>query len=241
VEVIDGGIRYCLCKNPEMAKRETNKRNALARKTCEELEKIKASTRKSKNSKQMRAGKIVEKYKVGKFFTVTGDDATFDFALDKAKISEEQSLDGCCVIFTDVPEEDMSAVQAVECYKRLTRVEQAFRSMKTVRLEMRPIYHKKDERIRCHAFICMLAYYLMWHMRQGLAALADGDGSGAGRKYSFGYTMEVLKAIRENTVDFGGVEAKVISMPTQEQQKILEAIGVNLQTHRRKTKKPLGC
>jgi transposase len=228
VEVIDGDIRYCLCKNPEMAKRETNKRNALVEKTCEELEKIKASTRKSKNSKQMRAGKIVEKYKVGKFFTVAGDDANFDFALDKAKISEEQSLDGCYVIFTDVPEEDMPAVQAVECYKRLTRVEQAFRSMKTVRLEMRPMYHKKDERIRCHVFICMLAYYLMWHMRQGLAALTPGDGHGSGRKYSFNYAMEILKAIRENTVDLGGAEAKVISTPTEEQQKILDAIDVNL-------------
>ena len=74
--------------------------------------------------------------------------------------------------------------------------------MKTVRLEIHPVYHKTDDRIKCHVFICMLAYYVMWHMKQLLQPLFEIDGKGAGRKYTFDYIMETLKCIRKNTVEF---------------------------------------
>jgi transposase len=228
VEVIDGNLRYCLCKNPEMAKNETKTRNALAAKTCEELEKIKASARKSKNGKQLRAGRILERYKAGKFFSIIGDDGDFSFSIDEAKIAEERLFDGCCVIFTDVSAADMTASEAVKNYKGLIRVEQAFRNLKTTRLEIRPVYHKKDERIKCHVFICMLAYYLMRHVQTRLAPLFAEDGAGGGRKYTFGHVIELLRCICENTAEFCGTTTKLITEPSEEQKHILELIQVKL-------------
>jgi transposase len=228
VEVIDGNVRYCLCKNPEMAKKETKTRDALVAKTREELERIKASARKSKNSKQLRAGRILEKYKVGKFFSILGDDDDFGFFIDEAKIAEERLFDGCYVIFTDVSAADMTAAEAVKNYKGLIRVEQAFRNLKTTRLEIRPVYHKKDDRIKCHVFICMLAYYLMWHMQTRLAPLFAEDGAGGDRKYTFDHVIELLRCICENTSEFYGTTTKLITEPSEEQKQILELMQVKL-------------
>jgi transposase len=228
VEVIDGNVRYCLCKNPEMAHRETKTRDALVAKTREELERIKASTRKGKNGKQLRAGRILEKYKVGKFFSISGDDVDFSFLIDEAKIAEERLFDGCYVIFTDVSAADMTAAEAVKNYKSLIRVEQAFRNLKTARLEIRPVYHKKDDRIKCHVFICMLAYYLMWHMQTRLASLFAEDGAGCERKYTFDHVIELLRCICENTAEFYGTTTKLITESSEEQKHILELMQAKL-------------
>jgi hypothetical protein len=228
VEVIDGNVRYCLCKNPEMARKETQTRDALVAKTREELERIKASARKSKNSKQLRAGKIIEKYKVGKFFSIFGDDGGFRFSIDEAKIAEERLFDGCYVIFTDVSASDMTAAEAVKNYKSLIRVEQAFRNLKTTRIEIRPVYHKKDDRIKCHVFICMLAYYIMWHMQTRLVPLFSEDGVGCDRKYTFDHVIELLRCICENTAEFYGSTTKLITEPSEEQRHILELMQVKL-------------
>lgn len=229
VEVIDGDLRYCLCKNPDMAVKETRTRAVLVAKTREELERIAAGTRKSKNPKLVRAGKVIEKYKVGKFFSISGgNDDSLSFTIDEGKIAEEAALDGCYVIFTDVAKEVMPAVQAVASYKSLIRVEQAFRNLKTTRLEIRPVFHKTDGRIRCHVFICMLAYYLMWHMRQRLSDLFAEDGAGKDRKYTFDYVIELLKSIREETVEFYGASTVVITKASREQQRILDLLGVKL-------------
>ena len=157
VEIIDGKMRYCLCKNPDMAAKEASTRLALLEKTRAELDKIVACTKKTKYSKEMRAGKVVNKYKMGKFIIFEGVGENLTYSLDESKIEQESRLDGCYVIYTDVSREDMTAAETVENYKRLMQVEQAFRNMKTVRLEIRPIYHKTDDRIKCHVFICMLA------------------------------------------------------------------------------------
>lgn len=228
VEVIDGNVRYCLCKNPEMAKKEMKTRDALVAKTREELEKIKASTRKSKNSKQVRAGKILEKYKVGKFFSILGNDSDFRYLVDEAKIIEERIFDGCYVIFTDASAADITAAETVRSYKSLIRVEQAFRNLKTTHLEIRPVYHKRDARIKCHVFICMLAYYLMWHMQRRVAPLFAEDGVGGERKYAFDHVIELLKCICENTVEFYGATTKLITEPSEEQKHILELMQVTL-------------
>ena len=228
VEVIDGDMRYCLCKNPDMAEKEAETRKALLKKTADELDKIIASTKKSKYSKEMRIGKVIGKYKMGKFFTFEGEGDEVKYALDEKRIEQESSLDGCYVIYTDVSPDDMAAVEAVESYKGLARVEQAFRSMKTVKLEIRPIYHKKDERIRCHVFICMLAYYVMWHMKQRLQPLFEGDGKGKERKYTFDSVIERMKHISKNTVDFCNVQSEIVSEPTGEQQRILDLLGVSI-------------
>ena len=228
VEVIDGGLRYCLCKNPYTAAKEAATRRALLQKTTEELDTIMASTRKSKYSKGIRAGKVVEKYKMGKFIVFHGEGDGLSYTLDEAKIQQESSLDGCYIIFTDISADELTAIKAVESYKNLLQVEQAFRNLKTVHLEIRPIFHKTDDRIRCHVFICMLAYYVMWHMKQRLHPLMDSDGQGTHRKYSFEYIMEILKSIRKETVDFCGAQSSVITAPSDEQSGILRLLGVKL-------------
>jgi transposase len=228
VEVIDGDIRYCLCKNPDMEKKEAATREALLSKTTDELDKIIASNKKTKNSKEIRAGKVVNKYKMAKFITFEGEGDELTYKLDEEKIETESCLDGCYVIYTDVPPEDMTALETVENYKSLMRVEQAFRNMKSVRLEIRPVYHKADNRIRCHVFICMLAYYVMWHMKQRLVPLFDADGKGKKRKYTFESVMEIMKSIRIETVEVCGAETNVITTPTEEQVQILELLGISL-------------
>jgi transposase len=226
VEIIDGGKRYCLCKNPDMAAKEAATRKVLLKKTTDELDKIVASTRKTKYSKEIRVGKIINQYKMGKFIVFHGEGERLTYTLDEAKIEQESRLDGCYVIYTDVSADDLTAVETVESYKSLMQVEQAFRNMKTVQLEIRPIFHKTDDRIRCHVFICMLAYYVMWHMKQRLRPLVDSDGAGARRKYSFDYIMESLKSIRKETVEFCNGKSSVITVLTAEQNRILQLLGI---------------
>ena len=228
IEAVDGNLRYCLCKNPDMAAKETATRKALLKKTTDELDKIVAGTRKTKYSKEIRAGKVIGKYKMGKFIIFKGAGEKLTYALNEEKIEQESSLDGCYVIYTDALPEDITALEAVESYKGLMKVEQAFRSMKTVQLEIRPIFHKNDDRIKCHAFICMLAYYVMWHMKQRLQPLFDTCGGGVGRKYTFDYVMESLKSIRKETVEFYNVTSSIITVPTEEQRQILKLLDISL-------------
>jgi transposase len=226
VEVIDGDIRYMLCFNPVMAIKEADSRKALIEKTKEELDKIVSSKRKTKNPKGVRAGKVVNKYKMAKFIIFEGDDDNLTYRLDEEKIALESKLDGCYIVFTDVSADDLTAIETVKTYKSLIHVEQAFRSIKTTALEVRPIYHKTDERIKCHVFICMLAYYIMWHMRQRLKPLCDVDGVGKDRKFSFDYIIETLKAIRSESVKFMDAHTTIISTPTSEQSNILNLLAV---------------
>ena len=226
VEVIDGDTRYMLCKNPLMQEKEAKTRQRLIELTTAELDKIVASTRKTKYSKAVRAGKVVNQYKMAKFIIIEGSDDNLTYRLDDAKIAKESILDGCYVVFTDVPAENLSAIETVKSYKDLIKVEHAFRSLKTTALEIRPIYHKTDERIRCHVFICMLAYYVMWHMRQRLTPLSDIDGAGGHRKYSFDYVLESLKSIRNESVEFMGTHSNIITTPNAEQKNILNLLGV---------------
>jgi hypothetical protein len=226
VEIIDGDIRYMLCKNPVMKEKEGKTRRILLEKTTAELDKIVNSTKKTKNSKAMRAGKAVNKFKMAKFIVFSGSDDDLSYTLNDAKIEQEAMLDGCYVVFTDVRKEDMSALDAVKSYKDLMKVEQAFRSLKTTALEIRPVYHKTDDRIKCHVFICMLAYYIMWHMRQRLEPLKDIDGTGSDRKYSFNYIMECMKAICNNSVSFQDVQTNSITTPNEEQTRILNLLAV---------------
>jgi len=211
-----------------MGKKEAATRQSLLNKTTDELDKIINSTRKNKNSKAVRAGKVVSKYKMGKFILFDGADEELIYTLNHDKIKQEALLDGCYVVFTDVSPEDMTAAEAVVNYKSLMKVEQAFRNMKTVRLEIRPVYHKKDDRIKCHVFICMLAYYVMWHINQRLKTFFDANGVGRKRKYTFDYAIETLKSIRIQDIEVCGAKTKIISTPTIEQTKILDLLDVSL-------------
>jgi len=123
----------------------------------------------------VRIGKVVDKYKVAKHFVLNIRDDGFDFHIDEKKVSAEAALDGIYVIRTSLPVERLSAEDTVRSYKSLSQVERAFRSIKTVDLKVRPIRHHLEKRVRAHIFLCMLAYYVEWHMREAWRSLLFTD------------------------------------------------------------------
>ncbi|RZI47510.1 IS1634 family transposase [Rickettsiales endosymbiont of Peranema trichophorum] len=124
----------------------------------------------------------------------------------------------------DVPATEMNEEEVVGSYKDLSLVEQSFRSLKTVHLEMRPIYHHIEQRIKGHIFLCMLAYHVQWHMKERLKALFSVDGRGKYRRWSFEGVLETLKSITRNRVLINEVEVIKHSEPTTEQAYILELL-----------------
>jgi len=173
-------------------------------------------------------GRVLQKYKTGKFVNWSVEDGRLVWRLDDEAIQTEAMFDGCYVVYTDLPAERMSKEEAIASYKKLSLVEEAFRNLKTVWLEVRPVYHKTDDRIRTHVFICMLAYYLQWHMQQRLAPLFRRNRRGKGRKWSFSSVMASLWQISINPVRMGKVEFEQVTVPTADQQRILELLGVKL-------------
>lgn len=123
----------------------------------------------------LRVGKVVNKYKVGKHFVLEIRDDGFDFRIDEEKVAAEAVLDGVYVVRTSLPEDRMDGAEAVRSYKRLSEVERAFRSLKTIDLKVRPIHHNAERRVRAHIFLCMLAYYVEYHMKEAWRALLFAD------------------------------------------------------------------
>lgn len=175
------GERLVVCRNPLLADERARKREALLKATEKELGKIVAATGraqrplKGKDAIGVRVGKVLNKRKVGKHFVLTIDDDQFAYHRDEAKIAAEAALDGLYVIRTSVAADEMPAEKTVATYKSLSTVERAFRSLKTVDLKIRPIHHRLADRVRAHVFLCMLAYYVEWHMRRALAPLLFDD------------------------------------------------------------------
>jgi transposase len=173
------GERLVACRNPELAKLRAHKRLELLAATEANLDKIKARVAAGKlvgsDKIGVRVGKIVNQYKVSKHFELAIDHTSFTFARKLDAIAAEAALDGIYIIRTSVPEEQMDAPSCVRNYKSLAQVERAFRSLKTVDLKVRPIHHRKPDRVRAHIFLCMLAYYVEWHMREAWAPLMFAD------------------------------------------------------------------
>ena len=163
------GERLMVCRNPLMAERRARKREALLQATIADLEKVKGMVERrrliAKDKIGVRVGRVVNRYKVAKHFQLTIDDGRFSYRLLKEKVAAEAALDGLYVIRTSLSEEQLSAEDTVRCYKELANVEQAFRSLKSIDLKVRPIYHHLEGRVRSHIFLCMLAYYVEWHMK----------------------------------------------------------------------------
>ena len=127
-----------------------------------------------------------------------------NFGLNENKIRQEEALDGGYAIRTNLSGEEFSKKQTVECYRGLAAVDRAFRQMKTVSLEIRPAYHRRDRRIEAHALLCMLAYYVEWRMKQRLIPLFEADGKGKDRRWTFPGILERLKGIREERGSIAG-------------------------------------
>src|ERR1039458_1000575 len=175
------GERLIACYNPLLAEERARKRPELLAATEKELDKIAGATRRPKRplrGKQnigLRVGKVLNHYKMGKHFQIHIEEDSFSYQRKQTNIEKEKSLDGIYVIRTNVPPEVFSSEQAVRNYQSLSGVERAFRSLKTVDLHVRPIHHREPDRVRAHIFLCMLAYYVEWHMRQDLAPLLFDD------------------------------------------------------------------
>ena len=171
--------RLVACRNPDLAKRRAHTRTSLLEATATELEKVRRMVGRGRLRGQdaigVRVGKVVNKYKVAKHVTLTIEDARFDFDITPDTVAAEAVLDGIYVLRTSLSEERLSAEDTVRSYKRLTQVERAFRSLKTVDLEIRPIHHRLEHRVRAHIFLCMLAYYVLWHMLEAWRPLLFGD------------------------------------------------------------------
>ncbi len=181
------GERLIVCKNPLLAEERARKRGELLAATERDLAKIAAATQRAKRPLRgqariaLRIGKVLGRRKVGKHFTLEITDISFGYARAEAAIAQEAALDGVYVIRTSVEAARLPTAEAVRSYKRLAAIERAFRSLKTVDLKVRPIHHRKADRVRAHVFLCMLAYYVEWHMRRALAPiLFDDDDPAAG-------------------------------------------------------------
>ena len=183
------GERLIVCKNPLLAEDRARKRRELLEATDGDLAKIAAATQRARRPLRgqariaLRVGKILGRRKVGKHFTLEITDTRLQYARDEAAIAREAALDGLYVIRTRVAAARLPAEEAVRAYKRLAAVERAFRSFKTVDLKVRPIHHRKADRVRAHVFLCLLAYYVEWHMRSALQPiLFDDDDRAAGER-----------------------------------------------------------
>ena len=175
------GERLIACRNPLLQQERARKREELLQATERELQPIVEATQRQKNQLRgkdkiaLRVGKVIDRFKMGKHIVLEVTETSFSFRRDLDRIAAEAALDGIYVIRTNVPASELSAEDAVRSYKRLSVVERAFRSCKTVDLHIRPIYHQLPERVRAHVFLCMLAYYVEWHMRQKLAPMLFED------------------------------------------------------------------
>ena len=173
------GERLMLCRNPHLAAERTRRREELLVATEKELAKVRAAVAAGRLREAaaigLRLGRVRGRYKMAKHFTLEISEGTFTYARKEAQIAAEAALDGIYVIRTDAPAERLGANEVVAAYKSLSRVEDAFRSLKSIDLEIRPIYHRLEKRVRAHAFLCLLAEHLVFHLRAAWAPLTYAD------------------------------------------------------------------
>jgi hypothetical protein len=251
------GERLIACRNPALAKERSCKRSELLDATEAKLAKIAASVQsgrlKGADKIGIRVGRVVNRYKMAKHFEIVIKDNDFSFSRRGAEIDAEASLDGIYVIRTSVGAERLSALGAVTAYKGLSVVERDFRSIKAIDLDLRPIYHFTEDRVRAHVFICMLAAYVVWHLRKAWAPLCFTDEEPPGREdpvvpalrsftartkdarkltatgdavHDLSSLFHHLATLTRNTIVFtGGVRIEQLTLPTPLQRRAFELIG----------------
>jgi len=180
------GERLVVCRNPELGKLRAHKRQSLLAATIKELDKVRGMVErgklKGKDTIGVRVGKVINKYKVAKHIRLEISDNTFSFALDDTRIVEEAALDGIYVVRTSIDAAKLGSDDAVRHYKALSNVERAFRSLKTVDLEVRPIRHHLETRVKAHIFLCVLARYVVHHMIEALRPVLFCDEDQAAKQ-----------------------------------------------------------
>jgi hypothetical protein len=172
------GERLVVCRNPLVAHERARKRDDLLQATERALAEIQArvaqGTLRGEAAIGLAVGAVWNRWRMRKHFQVEITDTSFAFARKQEQIAAEAALDGIYVLRTSVPESDLSAADVVRAYKQLKEVERAFRTLKGP-LELRPIHHRLEDRVRAHVFLCMLSYYLAWHLRQAWKPLLFDD------------------------------------------------------------------
>ena len=182
------GERLVVCKNPLLAEERARKRAELLAVTENELARIAARVRRARQPLRGAAaigqavGAVLGRRHMAKHFQISIGDDAFSFAQNPLSIATEAVLDGIYVVRTNLPAAHSDATATVHAYKSLSGVEHAFRSLKTVDLELRPVFHWTAPRVRAHVLLCMLAYYLQWHMRQSLAPMLFDEPDPAARQ-----------------------------------------------------------
>jgi hypothetical protein len=253
------GERLVACRNPVLAADRARKREDLLSATEKLLApliaRVAAGRLAGAAAIGVEAGKVISKYKTAKHFTLTITDTSLTVTRNQARIDEETALDGFYVLRTPVPADKLDAPAVVAAYKNLARVERDFRSIKSDDLDLRPIFHRLEERVRAHVLLCMLACYLTWHLRQAWAPLtftdqdppargnpvaparrsaaaqakASHQHDAAGRPYhSFRGLLEHLATLTRNRVRFVGTNAvtDMLTEPTSAQREAFDLIGV---------------
>jgi hypothetical protein len=252
------GERLIACRNPVLAAERARKREDLLQATEKLLApliaRVQAGRLAGAGEIGVAVGKVISKHKTAKHFDVTITDTTLAATRKQARIDEEAALDGLYVIRTPVPAGELDAPAVVRAYKSLKHVERDFRHIKADDLDLRPVFHRLEERVRAHVLICMLACYLTWHLRQAWAPLtftdesppqqdspvtsarrsaraqakASGQHDAAGRPYrSFRGLLEHLATLTRNQVRFAGsrVTVPMLTEPTSAQREAFGLIG----------------
>ena len=256
------GERLIACRNPDLAKERARTRLELLEATEAELGKIADSVVSKRllgrDKIGLRVGKVINRHKMAKHFILAIEDDHFSFSRNQNAIESEAALDGIYVIRTSLDEEQMSDQDAVEAYKGLSVVERDFRNLKAIDLDLRPIYHYSENRVRAHVFICMLSAYVTWHLRQAWAPLCFSDeeipkrndpvskalrsekaqmkdatktGEDGQALHNFSTLLHHLSTLTRNSVIFAkGVRIEKLSLPTHTQRRAFELIGAPIPT-----------
>ena len=175
------GERLIVCRNPLLAEERARKRSELLAATEAKLAKIAVATQRARKPLRgqkdiaLRVGRVIDHFHMGKHLELSITEDSFAWRRRDEAITDEAALDGLYVIRTSLSAQQLDAAATVAAYKSLSHVELAFRSMKTVDLHVRPVFHYSEERVRGHVFLCMLAYYVQWHMRQRLKPMLFDD------------------------------------------------------------------
>lgn len=173
------GERLIACRNPALAIRRSQKRQSMLEATVKALEIVRGMVGRGRLRTQdaigVRVGKVVNRFKMAKHITLDIDEGRFSFAIDQDSVAAEAALDGLYVIRSSVSAQRMDDAQTVRHYKSLSQVERAFRTFKSLDLQVRPIHHRLESRVRAHIFLCMLAYYVQWHLREAWRPLLFSD------------------------------------------------------------------
>jgi transposase len=256
------GERLVACRNPALAIERARKRQELLAATETLLEPIVNSVSSGRlvgaDKIGVRVGKIINRYKMAKHFTLAIADTSFVYTQNRAQIAAEAALDGIYIVRTSVTADRLDTAGVVDAYKGLKVVEADFRSLKTIDLDLRPIHHWTEPRVRAHVFICMLAAYLVWHLRRAWAPLCFTDedppartdpvararrstkaATKASRRqaadgqpaHSLGTLLDELATLTRNTIVFaGGTRIDKLATPTPLQRRAFELIDATIPT-----------